>query len=238
MRNEPTIDPSVVRGNNVTIGHYVVIEQDVRIGDNVTIGNFTIIKKGTQIGNDVLIEDGVVLGKLPFSNNKMARKASSENNPLIIKDRVKIGCNVVINCNVLIESDVLIGDLASIRENVQVGKSSIIGRNATIELNTTIGNRVVIQTSSYITGDMIIEDDVFIGPCCSSSNDKYMGEGNYKYAGPHICKGAKIGNNATLLPGIKIGEMAVVGAGSVITKDVPAHEVYIGNPCKKLEKRP
>lgn len=237
MPSDPIIAPTAVIGDHVRFGHFVVIEDDVTIGDNVTIGNFTTIKKGTRIGNNVQIEDGVVLGKTPFSNKKMARKAQIDYEPLIIKDNVKIGSNVVIYCNVVVEEDVLIGDLASIREKVRIGKSSIIGRNVTVELNTTIGERVVIQTSSYITGDMVIEDDVFIGPCCSSSNDKYMGEGNYKHAGPHICRGAKIGNNATLLPGITIGEKAVIGAGSVITKDIPPYEVYVGNPGRKLEKR-
>ncbi|AMA73964.1 N-acetyltransferase [Aneurinibacillus thermoaerophilus] len=105
--------------------------------------------------------------------------------------------------------DVLIGDLSSIREDVVVEESSIIGRNVIVEPATAIGKRVTIQTGSYITANMIIEDEVFIGPCCSSSNDKYMGMGNYPHKGPMIKRGAKIGNNATLLPGITIGEKAI-----------------------------
>lgn len=83
-----------------------------------------------------------------------------------------------------------------------------------VENNTKIGKRVTIQTGCYITADMTIEDEVFIGPCCSTSNDKYMGMGNYPYQGPTIKRGAKIGNNATLLPAVVIGEHAVIGAGA------------------------
>ena len=82
---------------------------------------------------------------------------------------------------------------------------------------------------------MEIEDEVFIGPCCSSSNDKYMGMGNFKHQGPIIKRGAKIGNNATLLPAVIIGENAIVGAGSVITKDVPANKTVVGNPGKVIK---
>src|SRR5699024_1836718 len=73
-----------------------------------------------------------------------------------------------------------------------------------------------------------------IGPCFSSSNDKYMGEGNDVLKGPILKYGSKIGNNASLLPGITIGKKAVVGAGSVVTKDVLDHHVVVGNPAKQL----
>src|SRR5690625_4511302 len=89
-----------------------------------------------------------------------------------------------------------------------------------VENNTRIGGRVTIQTSAYVTADMIIEDEVFIGPCFSSSNDKYMGTGKVKLKGPTLKKGAKIGNNASLLPEVVIGEGAMVGAGAVVTKDI------------------
>src|SRR5690606_3008189 len=110
------------------------------------------------------------------------------------------------------------------------------GRCVTVEPKTTIGKRVTIQTDSYITSDMIIEDEVFIGPCCSSSNDKYMGRGNYPHQGPIIRRRARIGNNATLLPGIVIGEDAVVGAGAVVTKHVEQGQIVVGNPAKPLHK--
>lgn len=229
-------DDSVVYGKNVVLGRHVVLEPGVVLGDNVTIGDFVIIKAGTRIGNGVQIGDLCVLGKGPFHNRKMALRPAQDLPPLEIGDNVKVGTSVIVYRGTFIGEDVLIGDHASIREKVEVGRSSIIGRNVVVEPRTKIGAQVTIQTSSYITSDMIIEDGVFIGPCCSTSNDKYMGMGNYKHQGPWIKRGARIGNNATLLPGIVIGEQAVVGAGAVITKDVPAGETVVGNPGRKLSR--
>ncbi|WP_078579803.1 N-acetyltransferase [Salipaludibacillus agaradhaerens] len=223
-------------GKNSSIGEYVVIEKGVIIGDNVTIGHHVVIKEDTVIGDNVKIGSLISLGKRPTTNKKMARKPVSTLAPLKIGHNVTIGDHVVLYRGVMLADDVYIGDLASIREKTIVGEASIVGRSATVENNTVIGKRVTIQTGSYVTADMMIEDDVFIGPCVSSSNDKYMGEGNYRHQGPIIKKGAKIGNNVTLLPGVEIGEEAVVGAGAVVTKRIHSNTTCVGNPAQPLRK--
>jgi len=228
------IDKTAKIGRNVRIGEYVVIEKNVVIGDDVVIGHHAVIKEDTIIGNHVIIDDLVSLGHRPSSNKKMARKPLPDLAPLVISNYVKVGSNCVVYRGSTISEGVFIGDLASIREKVKVGKGSIIGRNAMVENNTRIGERVTIQTSAYVTADMLIEDEVFIGPCFSSSNDKYMGEGNYPHQGPVLKKGAKIGNNATFLPGVVVGEKAIVGAGAVVTKNIEANIIAVGNPAKKL----
>lgn len=222
-------------GKNVKIGEYVVIEENVVIGDNVTIGHHVVIKQDTVIGDHVSICDLTSLGRFPSSNKKMARKPLRKLSPLKIAEYVNIGSNCVIYRGSIISEGVFIGDLASIRENVCIGKESIIGRNAMVETNTIIGERVTIQTSSYVTADMIIEDNVFIGPCFSSSNDKYMGMGNYHHQGPVLRKDSRIGNNATLLPGVEVGESSIVGAGAVVTKNVKNSDTVIGNPARQLK---
>jgi acetyltransferase-like isoleucine patch superfamily enzyme len=80
----------------------------------------------------------------------------------------------------------------------------------------------------------VLEDDVFVGPEVSTSNDKYMGLRPYPYRGALVQSGARIGNNATLLPGITIGPHAVVGAGSVVTRSVAAGKVVAGVPAREL----
>ena len=107
----------------------------------------------------------------------------------------------------------------------------------TVECNTKIGKRSKIQTAAHITGDCIIGDDVFVGPEVTTMNDLYMGARETEMKGPIIEDGALIGGNATLLPGVRIGKNAVVGAGSVVTKDVPANEVWVGNPARKIKMR-
>lgn len=228
------IDKTAQVGKNVVIGTYAVIEENVMIGDNTTIGHNTVIKQNTVIGSNVHIEDGTIVGRIPSSNKKMARKPTGKLNPLKIGNDVQVGSNCVLYRGSNIEEGVFIGDTVSIREHVHIDKNTIVGRYVTVENNTKIGKGVTIQTNAYVTADMIIEDGVFIGPCVSSSNDKYMGMKSVAYEGPVLQKGAKIGNNATLLPGVVIGEGAIVGAGAVVTKNVPPEETVIGNPARKL----
>lgn len=215
------------------LGNHAVIEKDVTIGENVTIGHHTIILQGTQIGNNVTIGCNCVIGIKPSINKRM-RKVSENNSQLVIHSGTRIGHLVSIYSGTQIGKDVFIGDHASIRENVTVGEGTVVGRAAIIELNTKIGKSCTIQTLAYVTGDTTLEDEVFIGPCVSMSNDKYMGAQAYSLKGPYIKKGAKIGNNASLLPGIIVGTKTIVGAGSVVTKNTEDNVVVAGVPAKKI----
>jgi acetyltransferase-like isoleucine patch superfamily enzyme len=218
-----------------SIGKNVIIEEGVRIGENVKIGDNTVVLKHTHVGDHVTIGCNCVLGIKPGGNKRM-RNIQEKNESLIIQDYATIGNLVTIYSSTEIGKHVFIADHASIRENVQIEEGTVVGRGSIIELNTKIGKRCTIQTLAYITGDTVIEDDVFIGPCVSMSNDKYMGAKEYELKGPIIKEGAKIGNNATLLPGVMIGEKGIIGAGSVVTKDVRNNEVVVGVPAKKLQK--
>jgi acetyltransferase-like isoleucine patch superfamily enzyme len=215
-------------------GKNVVIEEGVIIGENVELGHNSVILKGTQVGDSVVVGANCVLGIEPGSNKRM-RKINQGSQPLIINKDTRIGNTVSIYSGTTISENVFIGDHASIRENVSVGEGTVIGRAAIVELNSTIGKDCTIQTLAYVTGDTTIEDNVFIGPCVSMSNDKYMGAQEYQLKGPHIKKGAKIGNNASLLPGVTIGEQTIVGAGSVVTKNVGNNEVVAGVPAKRIK---
>lgn len=228
------IDQTAQIGKDVIMGEHVVIEEHVRIGNNVTIGHHVVIKKDTVIEDGVTISELTLLGRMPSANKGMARKPSKKLSPLTIEKDVKIGSHNVIYRGSTISEGVLLGDLASVRENVEIGKHSIIGRSAIVENNTRIGEMVTIQTNSYITANMVIEDGVFIGPCFSSSNDNGMGDGNEELRGPILKANCKIGNNASLLPGIIVGDHAVVGAGAVVTKNVKSYTTVVGNPAKHL----
>src|SRR5690625_3302614 len=162
------------------------------------------------------------------------RKTHRKHTVLNILSNTRIGNVVSIYSGTKINKGVFIGDHASVRENVLIGEESVIGRAAIVELNTTIGKSCTIQTQAYITGDTILEDNVFIGPCVSMSNDKYMGAKEYSLKGPYIKEAAKIGNNASLLPGVVIGIDTIIGAGAVVTRDMDDGIVAAGIPAKKL----
>jgi len=216
------------------IGKNVVIEDDVKIGENVFIGHNTIILSGTEIGDNVVIGFNCVLGIQPISNKRM-RKISKNYNQLVLKENTRIGNLVSIYSGTLVAENVFIGDHASIRENVIIEEGTVIGRGAIVELNSKIGKKCTIQTLVYVTGDTVIEDNVFIGPCVSMSNDKYMGAKPYTLVGPYIKHNAKIGNNASLLPGITIGKRTIIGAGAVVTKDIDDDEIVAGVPAKAMK---
>jgi len=228
-------------GLDVVIGIHTVIEAGVKIGDNCRIGSNVVIKKDTVIGNNVRIDDGSVLGKYPMKSINSATTNEQELKKLIIGNNVIIGTSAVIYRGAYISNGVLIADLASVREKVKVGKKTIIGRGTAIENDSTIGANCKIETNCYITAFSIIEDYCFFAPNVSTSNDKYVArtEKRFKeYKGPRIKKGARVGVNATLLPGVILGEDSLVGAGSVVLKDVNPREVVAGNPAKKIKDVP
>lgn len=227
---EAFVDPTAVLGARCTLGHNVVLHARVVVGDDVDLCDNVVVCEGTRIGHRVRVQPGSVVGKQPVGNGRMKRVPESVA-ALWLGDDVVVGACSVLFAGSSFAEGVLIGDLATVRENVQVGRDSIIGRAVIVELNTRIGERVVLQSGCYITGDSVIEDDVFVGPEVSTSNDKYMGLRPVRYAGPHIEKGARIGNNATLLPGIRVGSQAIVGAGAVVTRDVQPGAVVAGVPA-------
>ena len=98
-----------------------------------------------------------------------------------------------------------------------------------------------IQAEAYVTAYCVLEDDVFIAPCVVTTNDNYIGRTEKRRAlmkGAVIRRGARIGGGAVLCPGVEIGEEAFVGAGAVVTKDVPARAVVVGNPARVLRDVP
>lgn len=239
---ENYIHPDAHVGERVTIGKYAVIETGVVIGEGSVVGNHVIIHKNSHIGAGTRIDDNAVIGKLPMSakRSKTTMKGR-EVPPVSIGDNVLIGTGAILYAGSTIGNNVLIADTAVVREDVTIGDDTIIGRNATIENKVTIGARCKIQTDVYICGYSEIGDDCFIAPCVTTSNDNFAGrwkERTKYYKGVTVKRGGRIAVNATILPGKIIESDGLVGAGSVVTKDVQEGTIVCGNPAKALRPVP
>ncbi len=125
-----------------------------------------------------------------------------------------------------------------ILKNAQIGKNCNINCNVLIENDVVIGDNVTIKPGVQIWDGMIIEDNVFIGPNVTFTNDHFPKSKNVNFdlRKTVVKTGASIGANATILGGVTLGENSLVGAGSVVTKDVLANEIWVGNPAKFLKK--
>lgn len=136
-----------------------------------------------------------------------------------------------------------IGDNTKIWQYCVILKGAVIGSNCNvcahvlIEDDVTIGDNVTIKSGVQVWNGVTIEDNVFVGPNVTFTNDMVPRSKQYpeQFSKTLIKKGASIGANATILPGITIGEYSLIGAGSVVTKDIPPYEVWYGNPAKSIK---
>jgi len=147
--------------------------------------------------------------------------------------------------NVKLGKDVKIYDFVNLY-GCEIGDNSKIGTFVEIQKNAFIGKNCKISSHTFICEGVHIKDNCFIGhsvvfindkvPKATSDDGELQTEEDWVCIPTYIEKGVSIGSNATILCGIKIGENAVVGAGSVVTKDVPANAIVVGNPAKILKK--
>lgn len=123
---------------------------------------------------------------------------------------------------------------AHVLPRASIGKNCNICDGVFVENEVVIGNNVTIKCGVQVWDGITIEDNVFVGPNVTLTNDPFPRSGDHLTAYPktRICKGASIGANATILPGITIGEFAMIGAGSVVTRSVPAYAKVYGNPAR------
>jgi acetyltransferase-like isoleucine patch superfamily enzyme len=130
------------------------------------------------------------------------------------------------------------GHGALVREDNEIGDDVSIGTGSVVEHHVRIGNGVRLHTHVFVPEFSVLEDGCWLGPNVVVTNAKYPRSPRVKeqLVGAHIEAGAKIGANATLLPGVRIGRDALVGAGAVVTKDVPAGAVVAGNPARVIKK--
>ncbi len=133
---------------------------------------------------------------------------------------------------------------AQVREGARVGESCIIGKGVYVDRDVSIGNRVKLQNGVYVYHGATIEDGVFMGPGACLTNDRFpraitpegelKGDDDWEVSKTLVQYGASIGAGAVILPGVTVGRFAMVGAGAVVTHDVVAHGLVIGNPARQI----
>ena len=157
---------------------------------------------------------------------------------------IKIAHNAEVDPRATVGTGTAIWGLACIREDAVLGRDCIIGRGAYVENGVILGDRVKVQTNALLFKPANIGDDVFIGPGVILTNDRYprssTPDGQLKRddawtaEGVIIDEGASIGARSVILPGVHIGRFALVAAGAIVTRDVPAFAIVVGGPARRV----
>lgn len=186
-----------------------------------------IIHPNVILGESVVIEDYCVIG-LPFKG--------MNDEQTIIGDGSVIRAGTYIYAGNQIGSNFQSGNKANIRELNQIGDDVSIGTLSVVEHHVTIRNGVRIHTQVFVPEYTTLEENCWLGPNVVVTNARYPKHPSVKneLKGPHIKQNAKIGANTTLLPGVTIGRDSLIGAGSVVTKDIADGVIAVGNPARVL----
>ncbi len=216
----------------------LMLGENVLVGEDVLFGAHVVVHDGVVIGDGCVVEDHAILGKRP----RLAGRSSARGDVgrLALGERVTICASAIVLAGASIAEDVILGDQSFVRERSTVGPGSVVGRGSVLDNDVTVGARVRIQTNVYLTAFTLVEDDVFVGPCASTTNDDTMSRHDSDYAlrGATLRRACRVGGAAVLTPGVEIGEEAFVAAGAVVTRDVPARAVVMGAPARVVREVP
>jgi acetyltransferase-like isoleucine patch superfamily enzyme len=154
--------------------------------------------------------------------------------PLELEPGAVVCTAAVVFAGAHVGAGAIVGDQAYVRERAVIGARSVIGRGSAIDNDVRIGARVSIQTNVYLTAYSVVEDDVFVGPGATTTNDDTMARHppGAPMRGATLRRACRIGGAAVLVPGVEVGEEAFVGAGAVVTRDVAPRTVVMGVPAR------
>jgi UDP-2-acetamido-3-amino-2,3-dideoxy-glucuronate N-acetyltransferase len=221
------------RAPGLLLGAGVVLPEDVEIGAGV------VVHAGTSIGAGARLQDGCVIGK-PVALGPASSAARDAPAPAVVGPGCVVGAQAVVVAGARLEEGCVVADQAHVRERTTIGAGSVVGRAASVENDVTVGARVRIQTGAYVTAYSLVEDDVFIAPQVTTTNDPTAGRrlAGEELRGPTLRRGCRIGGGAVLLPGVEVGEEAFVAAGAVVTSDVAPRKVVMGVPARMVRDVP
>ena len=224
------IGRNVKTGKNMDIGREVIIEDDVVLGNNIVIGD------GVTIRSNSIVGDNVILGYHDIDEYQPNQAIT------VIGEGVRVRSGTVVYSGTRIGPKSSTGHNCVIRENTTIGHDTYIGSLTAIEGDTNIGNFVGIHTQCHITKHCDIGDYTFIAPLFVGANDqkiayRRLGHGQ-NLVGFTTERYVRIAIGVSVLPGVHLGEGCIIGAGSVVTKDVPAYKLVVGIPGRVIRDAP
>lgn len=154
-----------------------------------------------------------------------------------IMSTISIHSTAVIDEGAIIGAHTRIWHFCHVMPGAMIGERCQLGQNVFVDNNVRVGNGVKIQNNVSVYNGVILEDDVFIGPSVVFTNvlnPRSFIERKTEFKPTLVKKGATIGANATVICGVVIGNFAMIGAGAVVTKDVPDHALVVGNPARQV----
>jgi acetyltransferase-like isoleucine patch superfamily enzyme len=198
-----------------------------------------VIHAGTVIAAGVRLQDSVVVGK-PLALGKRSTAARETPPPAVLDAGATICAGAVVVAGARVGPGAIVGDQAHVRERADIGEDSVVGRGSALDNDVTIGARVRIQTGCYITAYSTIEDDVFVAPGVTLTNDNTMARHppEHDIRGATLRRACRVGGGAVLVPGVEVGEEAFVAAGAVVVRDVPRRAVVMGVPARQVREVP
>jgi acetyltransferase-like isoleucine patch superfamily enzyme len=225
-------------GEGVSFGAYAVVHDGARVGDGVSFGAHVVVHEGTRIGDGCTVEDHAVLGKRP----RLAPSSGAHGDvgALDLGAGVTVCAGAVVFAGTSVGEGTILGDQSFVRERTRIGPRSVIGRGSAVDNDVRVGARVRIQTNVYLTAFSVVEDDVFVGPGVTTTNDDSMArhEAGMPLRGALLRRACRIGGGAVLTPGVEIGEEAFVACGAVVTRDVRSRAVVMGVPAHAVREVP
>lgn len=212
-------------GMNLNVGINVFIEEGVSLGNNITIYDNVIIKSGASIGDNVVL--GYFEGDCPQDKTEICENA-----------KIRSGAVIYYGCIIGPESSV--GHNCVLRERTIIGKNTYLGNLTACEGDTTIGNHCGIHSQNHITKYCSIGDHTFIAPFFIGANDNSIAFHRHGHGqnmkGFTTGRGVRIAVGVTVVPGVNFGEGCVVGAGSLVTRDVPPFTLVMGRPARVVNQ--
>jgi UDP-2-acetamido-3-amino-2,3-dideoxy-glucuronate N-acetyltransferase len=216
----------------------LLLGERVSIGEHVAIGANVVIHDDVVIGDGCVIEDHAILGKPP----RLSARSSTRGplGPLVLAEGVTVCVSAIVFAGASIAQGTILGDQSFVRERSEVGPASVIGRGSVVDNDVVVGAGVRVQTGVYLTALTVVEDDVFLGPCVTTTNDDTMSRHGTEHPlrGPTLRRACRVGGGAVLTPGVEVGEEAFVAAGALVTRDVPARAVVMGVPARVVREVP